>query len=742
MTETIARACARRPWITITIWVALVGLSVLFAARFLDGALTTDAYALAANVESERAEHLLEDRLRGAEPIAEFVIVQSDVRTVDDPAFREEVESVFAEVTSLGSEVVAAAQHYYQTADPALVSADRSTTFIPVVMAGDLKEAEGNVGQLFHIVEDADRNPDFRVLLGGVASISHETNELAERDLRQGESIGIPVALIILVLLFGTVVAALAPMVLAIVAIIVAIGLVAAIGQAFQLVFFVQMMITMIGLAVGIDYSLFVVSRFREELNRGLSPYEAVVRAGATAGRTVLFSGVTVVIALLGMLIVPATFFQSVAAGAIVVVVVAMIATLTLLPAALALMGRRINRLPVPLIGQRAGIKSPARDAEGFWGSIARVSTRFPIVSVLVVAVPMIVATVFYFQINTGLNGVDTFPEDARTREAFFVLEDKFSFGLLSPVEVVIDGDIDDQRVHEAIERLETALLQSPSFPFPPGDLVVNPDGDLALLTIALHGEPRSREAVAVVNELRTRIIPDAFAGAPAKVYVGGVTANSADLFDIVDRYTPIVFGLVLGLSFIILMMVFRSIVIAVKAVIMNLLSVGCTYGLLVLVFQKGVADALPFFRHAEVIDAWIPLFLFSILFGLSMDYHVFLLSRIRERYDQTGNNHHAVEYGLRSTAGLITGAALIMVVVFSGFASGKTINNQQVGFGLAVAIFLDATLVRSVLVPASMELLGRLNWYLPSFMTWLPTLKVEATEPQAESVPAHGHDD
>ena len=737
MTESMARMSARRPWITITIWAVFVLLAALVAARFLDGALTTDAYELAGSVESEQAARMLEERLRGAEPITEFVIVQSRSLTVDDPAFRQKVETVFAEITALDDEVVAGAQHYYLANDPGLVSADRDTTLIPVVMSGDLKDAEGNVEQLFHIVEAADADPGFRVLLGGTASISHETNELAERDLRQGESIGIPVALIILVLLFGTVVAALVPMGLAIVAIVIAIGLVALIGQVFQLVFFVQMMITMIGLAVGIDYSLFVVSRFREELGRGRSPAEAVARAGATAGRTVLFSGATVVIALLGMLIVPASFFQSVAAGAIAVVVVAMIATLTLLPAALALLGRRVNLLPVPFIKRRGG-GSDDQDQRGFWALVTRVATRFPIVSVLVVAVPMIIATTFYFQINTGLNGVDTFPEDAHTREAFFALEEEFSFGLLSPVEIVIDGDIGDPRVGEAIDRLEAALLEAPTFPLPPAELSVNPEGDLALLSVAVHGEPRSHEGVAVVNELRERIIPAAFAGVDAEVYVGGVTANSADLFDIVDRYTPLVFGLVLGLSFIILMLVFRSVVIAVKAVVMNLLSVGCTYGLLVLVFQKGVADALPFFRHAEVIDAWIPLFLFSILFGLSMDYHVFLLSRIRERYDQTGDNNGAVEHGLRSTAGLITGAALIMVVVFSGFASGKTINNQQVGFGLAVAIFLDATLVRSVLVPASMELLGKLNWYLPSFLNWLPRLKVEAEETPV----AYGHGD
>lgn len=739
MVENIARACARRPWITIGIWVAFVVLAALIAMRFLDGAFTTDAYQLSGSVESETAGRLLEERLRGPEPISEFVIVQSGTLTVDDLAFQQQVEAIYQDIAALGEGAVAGAQHYYQAYDETLVSADRGTTLIPVVMAGDLRQAESNVEDLFHIVEEADAEPNLRVLLGGISSISYETNELAERDLRQGESIGVPVALIILVLLFGTVVAALAPMVLAIVAIVISIGLVAAIGQIFQLVFFVQMMITMIGLAVGIDYSLFVVSRFREELSRGLSPYDAVARAGATAGRTVLFSGITVVIALLGMLIVPASFFQSVASGAIVVVIVAMIATLTLLPATLVLLGRRVNLLPVPFMGKHSSQSSSDGKESGFWAGMTRISTKYPLLSVLVIAVPMIVATVFYFQISTGLNGVDTFPEDAHTREAFFVLEEKFSFGLLNPVEVVIDGDIYDPAVQEGIAELQAAVEASPAFPFPPSEPVVNPQGDLALITVTVHGESRSREAVAVVNQLRHYIIPNAFDGAGVEVYVGGVTANSADLFDIVDRYTPIVFGLVLGFSFIILMMVFRSIVIALKAVIMNLLSVGCTYGLLVLVFQKGVADTLPFFRHAEVIDAWIPLFLFSILFGLSMDYHVFLLSRIRERFHQTGDNNDAVEYGLRSTAGLITGAALIMVVVFSGFASGKTINNQQVGFGLAVAIFLDATLVRSVLVPASMEMLGRLNWYLPSFLNWLPTLEVKAEDMPV--VAGHGED-
>ena len=339
----------------------------------------------------------------------------------------------------------------------------------------------------------------------------------------------------------------------------------------------------------------------------------------------------------------------------------------------------------------------------------------------------MVVAIVFYFQINTGLNGLDVFPEGAESRDAFFVMEQEFSFGLVNPTEIVIEGDIDSPAVQSGIGKLQAFLNENPAVTLAMPHPEVNDAGDLALITVYIQGEPRSHETVDVVNLIREEYIPSAFDGVEAAVLVGGVSAIAADIFSTVDSYTPIVFAFVLGCSFLILMLVFRSIVIPVKAVIMNLLSVGTAYGLMVLVFQKGVAADLLGFQQAEVIDAWIPLFLFSILFGLSMDYHVFLLSRIRERYDETGDNAEAVAYGLQSTGGMITGAALIMVAVFGAFASGKTIINQQVGFGLAVAIFLDATLVRSVLVPATMEVLGRGNWYLPSWLRWLPDLRVEA---------------
>ena len=727
MTEFLARVSSRKPLLTIALWLLVALIGGALSGSLLESGTTTE-FRMGGGAESVRAARLLEDRLRGPEPITETVIVQSESLTVDAPAFRERVETLYDEIISLGGDQVTLGQHYYQLNNEALVSPDRTTTLMPLVLTGDLEEAERNVEHVLEIVEEADAASEFRVLIVGTATISVETNELARHDLEQGERVGVPVALLILVVLFGTIVAALVPIGLSVICIIAALGLAALIGQVFELVFFVTLMITMIGLAVGIDYSLLIISRFRDEMGRGLDKYEATARTGATAGRTVLFSGLTVVVALCGLLIVPFSFFQSLALGAILVVLVALAATLTLLPAVLALMGPRVNLLPIPFIG-RGKVETSEAQRHGFWEFVTVKVTRFPIISVLAIGIPMLAAIFFYFDIKTGLNGVDAFPEGAQTREAFFVMEEEFSFGLVNPTEIVVDGDINSPGAQEAIGKLQASLMGDSRLLVPPIPPEVNSSGDLALLTVIIPGEPSSQAAVDVVSTIRDQYIPSAFGGVDAEALVGGVTAEATDVFSIVETYTPIVFAFVLGFSFIILMLVFRSIVIPIKAVAMNLLSVGTAYGLLVLVFQKGVGTELLGFQHAEVIDVWIPLFLFSILFGLSMDYHVFLLSRIRERYDQTGDNAEAVAYGLRSTAGLITGAALIMVAVFGAFASGETIINQQVGFGLSVAVFLDATLVRSVLVPATMEMLGARNWYLPSWLSWLPDLRVEPQE-------------
>ena len=726
--EALARASSNRPLVVIGLWIVLTVIALLVVGRFLDSATTTEL-RLTGSAESEQAKKLLENRLGSPEGITEIVVIQSAALTVDDPAFREKAESVFGSLVALGPDVIAGGLNYYLTGDESLVSPDRTAMVMPLVVAGELDQAIENVEEVVHVTSAADRTDGFRVLVGGEASISYENNELAVSDLEKGERFGIPVALIILLIIFGTLVAAFLPVGLAIVSIVVALGVTSLVGQVFELSFFVTLMITMIGLAIGIDYSLLIVSRFREELRQGNSVREAVENTGASAGRTVLFSGFTVVFALCGMLIIPASFFQSLGLGAIIVVLVTLAATFTLLPATLALLGPRVNSLRLPFLGRAAGATPGGDSGGGFWEKATRTVTRFPIISLVLVGGVMIAAAAFFFQINTGNNGVDALPEGSFTRDAFFILEEEgFSFGLIRPTEIVIDGDMDSPQVQEAIARLTDAIESDQRFPLPP-NLEVFPGADLAVLSIIIAGEPRSQSAADAVKAIREQHIPGAFNGVPADVLVGGLSASDADFRGIVATYTPIVFAFVLGLSFVLLMVVFRSLVIPVKAIIMNLLSVGAAYGLLVVVFQKGVGADLFGFQQTDTIDLWIPLFLFSILFGLSMDYHVFLLSRIKERYDRTGDNDEAVVFGLRSTAGIITGAAVIMVVVFGAFAAGETIINQQVGFGLAVAVFLDATLVRSVLVPASMELLGSRNWYLPPFLRWLPALQIELPE-------------
>ena len=619
----------------------------------LDSATTTEL-RLTGGVESERAKRLLEEvksleasELRIPVSVAEIVVIQSDSLTVDDLEFRTKAESVFGSLIALGDDVVAGGLNYYLTEDESLVSADRQTTLMPINVTGELDQAIENIEQLVHVTSEADRTDGFRVLIAGEASIAFENNELAEADLQKGERFGIPVALIILLIIFGAALAAFLPILLAIVSIGVSLGIASLVGQVFEMSFLVTLMITMIGLAIGIDYSLLVVSRYREELRRGETVRGAVATAGATAGRTVLFSGLTVVFALCGMFIIP-SFFQSMALGAIIVVLVTLIATFTVLPAPLAMLGPRINSLRLPLIGRAATARS-VDSGGGFWDTTTRVVTKFPVVSLLLVGGPMIVAGAFFFQINTGTNGVDAFPEGSITRDAFFILEEEFAFGfgVVNPAEVVISRDAGDPRVREGIQNLTSALVADLRFPFPPV-LKEVPQADLAILYLPIAGEPSAPSSLEAIKAIREEHLPTAFDGTLAHAIVGGRSATYADFREIVNTYTPIVFTFVLGLSFILLMVVFRSLVIPLKAIIMNLLSVGAAYGLLVVVFQKGLGANLFGFKQTDAIDMWIPLFLFSILFGLSMDYHVFLLSRIRERYDQTCDNTEAVAFGLR----------------------------------------------------------------------------------------------
>jgi RND superfamily putative drug exporter len=541
------------------------------------------------------------------------------------------------------------------------------------------------------------------------------------------------------VLVFGALVAGLVPVLMAILSIIVALGLVALISLGFSLSVFIVNMLTGMGLALGIDYSLFVVSRYREERLQGLAKEEAITHAGSTASRAVLFSGSTFVVALVGMFIVPTSIMRSLALGAILVGIVSVAAALTLLPALLSIAGDRVNALRVPILGRNLG---RADAAEGrFWRRIVEVVLRRPAFSLAGSVALMLAAASPIFGLHIGANGVSTLPSSLPSRHGYDLLQRTFPVQNPEPVRIVAIGGSPSTSIH--MTTLRSDLNSDPRFArrsgtsFGPGVLQssrIVPG--TVLLTVPLHGDPVGKDAVAAVRDLRARVIPSIFRDSGARVYVGGVTAENVDYFDAVTNPTPYVLLFVLGLSFILLTIAFRSIVVALVSVLLNLLSVGAAYGLLTLVFLKGHGAGLFGFQHTHVIDAWVPLFLFSVLFGLSMDYQVFLMSRIKERYDDSGSTHAALVGGVASTARIITGAAIIIVVVFAGFAAGQLVMFQQMGFGVAVALLLDATIIRSVVLPSMLGLLDRHSWYLPSWLDWIPHVEVErpaATPPVAD---------
>jgi uncharacterized membrane protein YdfJ with MMPL/SSD domain len=730
-TEGLARASARRPWIVVGTWAAIIVAAAVAIGTLLASGLTTEI-SLTNDPESERADNLLEDRLRGPDPTNEIVIVRSSDATVADPQFRGFVEDLYGEISGLGSGIIASGTNFYQSNDPSLVSEDGRTTILPFVMTGDHEEAADNIGEVLNVVEERNGVDGFEVLITGGASINDELDEQAQKDLETGESIGIPIALVVLILVFGALVAAGIPLLLGILAIIVAVGLSALLGQLFQLSFFITNVITMMGLAVGIDYSLFIVSRFREERHRGLDKMDAIAATGETANRAVFFSGMTVVLSLFGMLLVPSTIFRALGAGAIIVVLVSVAISLTLLPAMLGLLGDKVNALKVPFIG-RGAVEADHERRGGFWDTVTRIVMRYPAISLVASASLLVALALPYLNITIGSAGISTLPENLQSRQGFDILQREFSFGLVNPAEIAIEGDVNGDAVQSAIDDLDAILAEHPEFG--PGTFTANDDGSVALYSVPVNGDTTSNATLDSVRALRSEYVPAAFSGVDADVFVGGETAGAIDYINTVNDSTPIVFAFVLTLSFVLLTIVFRSIVVPIKAIIMNLLSVGAAYGILVLVFQEGWGNELLGFQQVDIIEAWVPLWTFSILFGLSMDYHVFLLSRIRERFDKTQNNRESVAFGVRSTAGIITGAALIMAAVFMGIAMGDLVMFQQMGFGLAIAVLLDATIVRTVLVPAAMELLGERNWYLPKFLDWLPDLREREAKEAAVAI-------
>ncbi len=704
MTETLARWCGRHPRRVVAIWLVAVLASFPVIGLFLGDVLTADV-EVTAETESSRADDMLDrafpqSRAERERQLTEAVVLRATSGALDAQGTREQVAELANALRSAGaSEVVA-------TDGGPLVSQDGDARVLLVALGSD---GDDDVDAVYEVVDRFDADPAYEVAITGELTSEADQDELSGEDLRTGELFfGLPAACVILLLVFGAVVAGLVPLLLALVSIFVALALAGLVGQAWDLSIFTVNMLSGMGLALGVDYTLFILSRYREERGRGRERLEAIDATGATASRAVLFSGLTFVLAMIGLVLVPSTIFRSLATGAILAGIVSVAAALTVMPAVLGLLGDRIDAGRIPFFGRHGG--------EGrFWRRAVRGVMRRPVLSLVLGAGFLLALALPALNLDTGSQGPSALPDRFESKRGHVLLNDEFPGRTTDPVEIAVP--------REQVEQVEAAIGRQRLLGAPATE--TSDAGRVAMISLPIGGDPVGDRAIDTVRDLRADLT-----GTDA--LVTGDTAEELDYHDTVDAWLPRVFAFVLGLSFVLLTIAFRSIVVPLKAIALNLLSVGAAYGLLVLVFQEGVGAGLLGLTEAENVAAWVPLFLFAVLFGLSMDYQVFLLSRIRERYEQTGDSDEAVEWGVASTARLITGAALIIIVVFWGFAMGDLIMFQQMGFGVAVALLLDATIVRAVLVPAAMKLLGGWNWYLPGWLSWLPDAHVEGGTPRS----------
>jgi RND superfamily putative drug exporter len=738
-TSNIARASALHPWRTLGFWLMLIVLAGVLQATMSNPFNGDDNFTN--NPDSKIADDLINQRMKDDDALDETIVFRSLDTTVDDPAYRQAVEQTTADLLAM-SGLVASATNYYEALDAgnseaaSLVSADKHSTIIPVTMVSDDDELFDH-GAEFVETAQGHRGDGIEVYAVGDLSGDEAYSSIADDDLAKAETFGLPAALLILIVVFGAILAAILPIILGLVSIFVAVGLTAILGQFMAITDEVTIMISMIGLAVGIDYALFVIERYREERRHGLPRVDAIGIAGGTAGKAVFFSGGTVVLALLGMFFIPVTVFHSLAAGAILAVFVAVLATQTLIPALLGLLGDRINWPRRYKYDAIAVARQRQRDQEtihkGFWGRMTKSVMAHPkawlgvsLIILLGLAAPII-------SIRTGFSTIDALPE-TDVKSGYEILAEDFYAGVISPVEVAVDGNVNDPAIQAGVQNFVNSLKADPFYGAP--EVQTAPSGDLTVISFPMGSDPESQASYDAIDELRDSMVPTAFGSNAGHVYVTGETAGTVDFNDALARTAPYVYIFVLGFSFLLLMMAFRSIVVPAKAIVMNMLSVAAAYGLLVLVFEKGYGADFFGVQQTDVITAWLPIFLFCVLFGLSMDYHVFLLSRIREHYDLTHRNDESVAVGLQATGRIITGAALIMVAVFGAFASGRLVDIQQMGFGLGAAVLIDATIVRSILVPSAMKLLGDKNWYMPRWLKWLPDLRIEGeARPQPQSV-------
>jgi RND superfamily putative drug exporter len=566
-------------------------------------------------------------------------------------------------------------------------------------------------------------HPELRIEQFGDASADKALSKMFDDDFSRAQKISLPLTLVILVVAFGALMAAGVPLLLGITAVFATLGLIAPISQLIPVDDSVSEVILLIGLAVGVDYSMFYVRRKMEETDAGRSEEEALEFAAATSGRAVLISGLTVMIAMAGMFFAGNVTFTSFAVGTILVVAVAMLGSLTVLPAVLSKLGRRVEMGKVPFL---AKMRHRNHGESRVWGFVIDRVLRRPVLSVVLSGGLLVVLALPALNIHTINTGVAGLPRSLPIMKTYDRIQAAFPGGPLPAAVVVQAKDVTTPQVQRGIKALEAKALATHEMSRPV-DQTVSPDKTVSIVSIPMAGDGTDKVSDHALSTLRNDVVPTTIATVPGvKVDVGGLTAGSKDFNDSMKSHIPYVFAFVLGFAFLLLLVTFRSIVIPLKAIVLNLLSVGAAYGILVWIFQDGHLQSLLGFHSLGGIVAWLPLFLFVILFGLSMDYHVFIISRIKELVDRGMKTEDAVKQGLHATAGVVTSAAVVMVAVFAVFASLTAMEFKQMGVGLALAILIDATIVRAVLLPATMKLLGRWNWYLPKKLDWLPRLSHE----------------
>jgi uncharacterized membrane protein YdfJ with MMPL/SSD domain len=708
-------------WKTATFgWLAFV--LVALALGGMVGTKSVDANAPGPG-ESGRMDKILDEGFK--QPVAENVLIQSRSLRADDPAFRAAIDDVVARVSK-----VAAVQNVRR----GQISKDGRSALVEFQIGGDRDKAVDKIDPVLDAVAAAQRaHPGFYIGEFGDASAEKGVVTAYEDDLAKAGTLSLPITLTVLVLTFGALVAAGIPLLLALTAVFATFGLIALPSHLLPVAMQAQAMVLLIGLAVGVDYSMFYLKRERQERAAGRGERAALEAAAATSGRSVLVSGLTVIGAMAGMFLTGDSTFASLGFATILVVAVAVLGSLTVLPALLSRLGDNVDRLRVPLVGRLR-----RDDGEGrFWGAIVDRVLRRPALSALVAAGLLLAIAAPALQLRLAAQGPESFPKSLDVIKAYDRMQQAFP-GTALPANVVVKApSVHTPAMQRAIAQLERRALAS-GRAFEPITVDVNTQGTVANITVPIAGNGTDAASNAAFRVLRETIVPETVGAVPdAEAGVTGLTAAWRDQADELKSNLPPVVAFVLLFALALMLVAFRSIVIAVKALLLNLLSVAAAYGVLVLVFQHGVGQGLLGVSSADGIEAVVPLLLFVILFGLSMDYHVFILSRIRETFDRGASMDDAVAHGIKSTAGVVTSAAVVMVAVFAIFVTLSAPFFKQFGVGLAAAILIDATIVRAVLLPATMKVLGEWNWYLPGWLQWLPRFDLpEAEAPPAKTTP------